>query len=101
MRILCHFSNPILDSFYYTTIGAIDASSIRWSEAQLQPKQPHVEFSDPVTSAIPSTSAPSSLIGDVTLEVIMAHLQRMDARLDILIDELCQVNTYVGRIAWR
>ena len=31
----------------------------------------------------------------------MTHLQRMDARLDILSDELCQVNTRVGRIAQR
>ena len=29
----------------------------------------------------------------------MAQLQRMDARLDILSDELCQVNTCVGHIA--
>ena len=29
----------------------------------------------------------------------MAQLQRMDARLDTLSDELCQVNTHVGRIA--
>ena len=29
----------------------------------------------------------------------MAQFQRMDARLDTLIDELCQVNTHVGRIA--
>ena len=31
----------------------------------------------------------------------MAQLQRMDARLDTLSDELCQVNTHVGRIARR
>ena len=31
----------------------------------------------------------------------MAQFQRMDARLDTLIDELCQVNTHVGRIARR
>ena len=29
----------------------------------------------------------------------MAQLVRKDARLDILNDELCQVNTHVGRIA--
>ena len=29
----------------------------------------------------------------------MAQLKRMDARLDTLSDELCQVNTRVGRIA--
>ena len=31
----------------------------------------------------------------------MAQLQRMDARLNTLSDELCQVNTCVGRIARR
>ena len=37
----------------------------------------------------------------MTLEAIIAQLQRMDARLDILSDELCQVNTRVGCIARR
>ena len=49
--------------------------------------------------AVPSTSAPSSSDGAVTHEAIMAQLQRMDAHLDTLNDELCQVNTGVGRIA--
>ena len=31
----------------------------------------------------------------------MVQLQRMDARLDSLPDELCQVNTRIGRIACR
>ena len=31
----------------------------------------------------------------------MAQLQHMDARLDTLSDELCQVNTHVGRIPLR
>ena len=30
----------------------------------------------------------------------MVQLQHMNAHLDILSDELCQVNTHVGRIAW-
>ena len=38
-------------------------------------------------------------MGGVTLDVIMAQLQHMDARLDTLSDELCQVNTRVGHIA--
>ena len=38
---------------------------------------------------------------DVTLKVIMAQLQHMDARLDTFSDELCQVTTRVGRIAQR
>ena len=30
----------------------------------------------------------------------MAQLVRMDARLDTLSDEFCQVNTHVGSIVW-
>ena len=37
----------------------------------------------------------------VTLEVVMVQLQSMDAHLDTLNDELCQVNTRLSRIAWR
>ena len=37
--------------------------------------------------------------GGVTLEAIMAQLVHMDAHLDTLSDELCQVNTPVSRIA--
>ena len=37
----------------------------------------------------------------VTLEVVMVQLQSMDAHLDTLNDELCQVNTCLSRIAWR
>ena len=53
----------------------------------------------PPTSFAPSTSVPSSSVGGVTLEAIMAQLVCMDARLDS--DELCQVNTRVGHIAQR
>ena len=101
MWILCHFYIPILDSPYYTTMGAIDAGSVWRSEAQLRPKRPHVEFTGPTASAVLSSFSPSSSTGDVTLKAIMMQLQRMDARLDTFIDELCQVNTCVGRIAWR
>ena len=100
MWILCHFSIPIPNSSYYTTMGAIDAGSVWRSEAQLRPKRPHVEFTGPTASAVPSSFSPSSSTGDVTLKAIMMQLQRMDARLDTFIDELCQVNTCVGCIAW-
>ena len=70
--IFHHFSIPILDSPYYTIIGAISAASIRWSEAQLQPKWPRTESIDLATFAFPSTSAPSSLDGGVTFKAIMA-----------------------------
>jgi len=52
----------------------------------------------PPTSTAPSTSAPLSFVGGVTFEAIMAQLVRMDVRLNTLNDELCQVNTRVGRI---
>ena len=55
----------------------------------------------PPTPSVPSTFAPSYSMSRVTLEDIMAQLQRMDARLDTLSDELCQVNIRVGRIARR
>ena len=56
---------------------------------------------NPATSAGPSTSTPSSLGGGMTLEAIMAQLQRMHARRDTLTIELYQVNTHVGHIAQR
>ena len=61
-----------------------------------------METIDPAASAIPSSSAPStSAAGGVTLEAIMAQLQHMDAHLNSLINEMCQVNTHVGHIARR
>ena len=78
MRILRSFFVPIPDSPYFTVMGVISATSA------------------PSASTIPSTSAPSSLGGGVTLEVIMAQLQRMNACLNTLSDKLCQVNTRVG-----
>ena len=90
-RILCHFSISIPDSPYYTVISAINATYVRGSEAQLQLKQPRTETIDPSASTIPSTFAYSSSGGSVTLEAIMAQLQHMNARLNTLNDELCQV----------
>ena len=60
-----------------------------------------MEFIGLAASAVPSSSSPSSSASDVTLEAIMAHLQCMDVYLDALSNELCQVNTYVSRIARR
>ena len=61
-----------------------------------------MESTSPADSTVPSTFAPSSSAsGDVTLEVIMVQLQRMNALLATLTDKLCQVNTCVGRIARR
>jgi len=53
----------------------------------------------PPTPSASSTFAPSTSAGGVTLDAIMAQLQRMDARLDTLSTELYQVNTYVDCIA--
>ena len=90
MRILRHLTIPIPDSPYFTIMGAISASVVRWSEAQLQLKRPQVGITDLVASIGPSSSTPStSTAGGVTLEAIMAQLQRMDARLDSLTDEMC------------
>ena len=55
----------------------------------------------PLASCAPSTFAPSSSAASVTLEAIIAQLERMDACLDTLNDELCQVNTHVDCIARR
>ena len=53
----------------------------------------------PPAPSTPSTSTPFSSVGGVTLKVVMAQFQCMDALLDTLSDELCQVNTYVSGIA--
>ena len=89
MRILRHFSIPILDSPYFTIIGAISAASVRRSKAQLLLKRPQTKTIDPAAPAVPSTSTPSSSGGGVTLKAIMGQLQRMDTHLDTLSDELC------------
>ena len=86
-------------------MGAISASSVRWSKAQLQSKQPRVETTNlaaPVTlaaspSSTPSSSAPSSSAADgETLVAIMEQLQQMHANfgghLETLTDEICQMN---------
>ena len=92
--ILLHFSVSYPESTHFSPMCAIDVATVRRSEAQLRLNQPRIETATP-----PAYSAPSSLAGGVTLEVVMAQLQRMDARLDRLSDELCQVNTGVGHIA--
>ena len=98
-QILRHFSVSYPKSPHFTVMCAIDTTTVRWSEAQLQPKWPRTETVTSPASFAHSTSASSSSTGGVTLEAIMAQLQCMDARLDTLSDELCYVNTYVDRIA--
>ena len=98
-RLLRHFDVPFPSSEPFHVMGAIDASIIKRSEAQLRSRRSG-SAATPTPSA-PSTSAPSSSVSGVTLDAIMAQLQRMDARLDTLTNELCQVNTHVSRIARR
>ena len=83
---------------HFSIMGAISGTSVRRSEAQLQLKRSRTETATPPASSNPSTSTPSSM-GGMTLEAVMAQPQRIDACLDTLNDELCQVNTHVGRIA--
>ena len=100
-RILRHFSvpSPVFDPFTY--MCAIDAATIKRSEAQFRSRQ---QDSTPPSRLTPSrfarhTSAPSSSLSDVSLADIMVQLQRMDTRLDTLSTELYQVNVHVGHIA--
>ena len=65
---------------------AIFPSSIL-SIAQLRPTQPQTQTTTPLMSTTPTA-------GGVTLEAIMVQLVWMDACLDTLSDELCQVNTH-------
>ncbi|NCG69421.1 hypothetical protein GWJ21_16685 [Bacillus coagulans] len=102
-RILRHFSIPFPSSDHFTHISAIDAATVKRSEAQFRARQPD---STPPSRSAPSRSAPSTSTplpssSDVSLGDIMAQLQRMDARLDTLTTELYQVNVRVGRIARR
>ena len=96
-RILCHFSIPFPLSDHFSIMGAIDATAVKQSEAQFRSMQSGSEA--PPTPSAPSTSAPFSSTSGVTLGDIMTQLQRMDAYLDTLSDELCQVNIHVSRIA--
>ena len=93
-RILHHTSVSYPESPHFSVIYAIDTATVRQSEAQLRPNQPQTKMATPLASSAPSSSA-----GGVTLEAVMGQLQHMDARLDTLSDELCQVNTRVSHIA--
>lgn len=53
-QILCHFSIPIPDSSLYTIMGAISATSVRQSEAQIRLKWPRTKKTDPPAPTIPS-----------------------------------------------
>ena len=72
MRILRHFSVPFPFSPHFSMMGAIDADTVRWSKALLRPQGPQTQMVAPPTSLAPSTSAPSSSVGSMTFDVIMA-----------------------------
>ena len=86
---------------HFTVMSAIDAATVRWSEAKLRLRRPCTETVTSLASIALSTFASLSSTGRVTFEAIMAQFVRMDARLDTLNDELCQVNNCVSRIARR
>ena len=96
-RILCHFSVhfPISDHFH--VMCAIDATTVKRSEAQFRSRWSGLAV--PSTPSGPSTSTPFSSMGGVTLDAIMAQLHCKDTRLDTLFTKLYQVNTRVDRIA--
>ena len=71
-RILHHFSVSFPASNHFFIMGAIGAATIRRSDAQLRPRRTLTETAAPLTSSAPSTFAPSSFVGGVTLEAIKA-----------------------------
>ena len=71
-QFIRHLSIPYPESLHFTFMGAINAAFVLRSEAQLQPKRPQTETTTPSAPFIPSTFAPSSSAGGVTLEAIMA-----------------------------
>ena len=83
--LLCHFSVSYPESPHFTFICVIDAATVKRSAAQLRWRWTQTETATPLASTAPSTSAPSSSAGGMTLEAIMAQLVRMDARLDTLV----------------
>ena len=87
-RILRHFSVPFPMSDHFHVMGAIDAATVKQSEAQFHSRRSGLAASP--TPLAPSTSVPSSFVGGVTLDTIMVQFQCMDARLDTLTTEMYQ-----------
>ena len=79
------FPFPFSDPFLF--MGAIDAGIVKRSKVQLRSRWSGLTATS--TPLAPSTVAPSSSTGGVTLDAIIAQLQCMDAHLDTLTDELC------------
>ena len=103
-----HVTIPLSPLFH--VMGAISKESIRRSAAQLVAKRPCVKTTDaahaaPTTRPSSSSTPSSSSRVDVSLVDIMEQLQHMrtdfDSRLDHLSNEMCQMNTKIGRITRR
>ena len=76
-RILCHFLVPFPSSDHFSVMCAINATTVKRSEAQFRSRQSDSEI--PPSCLAPSqstssTSAPSSSTSDVSLGDIMAQL---------------------------
>ena len=70
MRILCHFSVPFPIFNHFHVMCAIDADTVKRSEVQLCSRWS--EMAIPPAFSAPSTFAPSSSTGHVTLDNNMA-----------------------------
>ena len=51
-QIICHFSVSFPESPHFTVMSAIDAATVRRSEAQLRPRRPRIETTTPLASTI-------------------------------------------------
>ena len=71
-RILRHFSVSFPPSDHFLVMFAIDAATMKRSDAHLRSRQTQIETVAPSASTTPSTFTPSSSMGVVTLEAIMA-----------------------------
>ena len=85
-RILHHFSVPFPVFDHFHVMCAINAVTVKWSEVQFCSRRSG-SAAPPIPST-PSTFAPYTSTEGMTLDVIMAQRQRMDARLDTLTTEM-------------
>ena len=105
--ILSHMHVTIPLSSPFNIMGAISKESIRRSDAQLVPKQPRVKEDAALTPCLSSSSTLSSSSSRVEASVaaIIDQLQHMRAdfgsHLNHISNEMCQMNTRIGRIARR
>ena len=71
-QLLRHFFVSYPESLHFTFMCVIDATTIKQSLVQLRLRLPRIETDAPSASTAPSSSAPFSSAGGVTLETIMA-----------------------------